>query len=99
MVELVLRAFRIDVGGADAGLPQNRPRPAGSRLSNGNDVLDTQTAATPAEAARVAVMMVASREVEGRLLPAAARRDADFEKAIYTVINVPSCSCAQSFDS
>jgi hypothetical protein len=28
-------------------------------LSNGDDVLDTQTAATPAEAARVAVMMIA----------------------------------------
>jgi len=31
-------------------------------LSNGDTVLDTQTAATPAEAAKVAVMMVASRD-------------------------------------
>jgi hypothetical protein len=31
-------------------------------LSNGNDVLDTQLAATPQEANRVAIMMIASRD-------------------------------------
>jgi hypothetical protein len=31
-------------------------------LSNGADVLDAQIAATPAEAARVAVMMISSRD-------------------------------------
>ncbi len=31
-------------------------------LSNSDQVLDTQEAATPAEAARVAVMMIASRD-------------------------------------
>jgi len=31
-------------------------------LSNGDEVLDTQTAATPQEANRVAIMMIASRD-------------------------------------
>jgi hypothetical protein len=31
-------------------------------LSNGDDVLDTQAAATGTEAARVAIMMIASRD-------------------------------------
>ena len=31
-------------------------------LSNGDDVLDSQTAATPQEANRVAIMMIASRD-------------------------------------
>ena len=31
-------------------------------LSNGNDVLDVQVAATPQEANRVAIMMIASRD-------------------------------------
>jgi hypothetical protein len=31
-------------------------------LSNGDDVLDTQVTETPAEAAKVAVMMIASRD-------------------------------------
>jgi hypothetical protein len=31
-------------------------------LSNGDDVLDTQMAATPQEANRVAIMMIASRD-------------------------------------
>jgi hypothetical protein len=32
-------------------------------LSNADEVLDTQTAATPQEANRVAIMMIASRDV------------------------------------
>jgi hypothetical protein len=32
-------------------------------LSNGDEVLDSQTAATPQEANRVAIMMLASRDV------------------------------------
>jgi hypothetical protein len=31
-------------------------------LSNGTEVLDAQTAATPAEAARIGIMMLASRD-------------------------------------
>ncbi len=46
-------------------MPVHIRRPHGDlrlTLSNGDDVLDSQVAATPQEANRVAIMMIASRD-------------------------------------